>query len=189
MIKTDIRKIITNKRNILNKSWVNKQSIKIHRRLISTKEFKESNIIMFYITKDNEVDTKLSIELALRLKKTVLAPCVDKKNCRLNLGAIEDLKNDLTTGRYDILEPRKRNIGVKKIDLIITPGIAFDTNGNRLGRGKAYYDKFFKNIKHVHRIGLAFDFQILKNVPIHNHDIPMDKIITEKRTIKSKRCK
>lgn len=184
MTKQEIRKRILEKRNNLNKQWIVNKSRKIHRRLVSTKEFQKAGTIMFYITKDNEVETKSMIELALRKRKTVCAPCTDKINRKLHPAIIKDLKRDLVKGNYDILEPRKKASRPKKIDLVITPGIAFDANGHRLGRGKAYYDRFLERLKNIPKIGLAFDFQIVDKLPVDNHDIPVDKVITEKRIIK-----
>ena len=184
MNKQEIRKTLLRKRNKLPKSWVISQSKKIHQRLAVTKEFQKAETIMFYITKDNEVETKSMVELALRLRKTVCAPCVDKINHKLHPAIIKDQKKDLIVGSYNIFEPRKQAKRPKKIDLVILPGIAFDVNGHRLGRGKAYYDRFLKNLEDIPKIGLAFDFQILNKLPVDTHDISMDKVITEKKTIK-----
>ena len=184
MNKQEIRKILLGERSNLTKSWVISQSKKIHRRLVSTKEFQKAKTIMFYITKNNEVETKSMVELALRRRKTVCAPCVDRINHKLHPAIIKDQKKDLMVGTYNILEPRKKTKRPKKIDLVILPGIAFDVNGHRLGWGKAYYDRFLKNLGYIHKIGLAFDFQILNKLPVDIHDISMDKVITEKRIIK-----
>lgn len=183
MTKQEIRKKILAKRNNLSKTWAIKLSKKIHKRLIATKEFRRAKTIMFYMAKDNEVETKSAIELALRRRKTVCTPCTDKINHRLHPAIIKDLERDLVEGSFGILQPRKKAARPKKIDLIITPGVAFDINGYRLGRGKAYYDKFFEEMGNTPRIGLAFEFQIVRKLPVDNHDIPMDKVITEKRII------
>jgi 5-formyltetrahydrofolate cyclo-ligase len=66
---------------------------------------------------------------------------------------------------------------MSKIDLVIAPGIAFDKNKSRLGRGKGYYDRFFIN-KRIVKIGVGFDFQLLESIPVNQFDIKMDKIIT-----------
>jgi 5-formyltetrahydrofolate cyclo-ligase len=67
---------------------------------------------------------------------------------------------------------------LKKIDLVIAPAVGFDKSLNRLGRGKGYYDSFFKKLSvHTKKIGLAFRFQILNNLPTSSFDQPVDKII------------
>ena len=95
--------------------------------------------------------------------------------------------DDLKISSYGILEPKKdkiKNISSDKIDLIIVPGVAFDLKGNRMGHGKGYYDRFLNLVKST-SIGLAFEFQIIENIPVESHDKPIDMIITEKRIIKS----
>ncbi|MBT3865198.1 5-formyltetrahydrofolate cyclo-ligase [Candidatus Peregrinibacteria bacterium] len=69
-------------------------------------------------------------------------------------------------------------------DLIVTPGIAFDTNGNRIGYGKGYFDRLFPNLStDCIKIALAYDFQIVENIPAERHDQKVDLILTEKRKI------
>ena len=70
------------------------------------------------------------------------------------------------------------------IDVIIVPGLAFDQSGNRLGFGSGYYDKFLNSQSIEYKIALAFDFQVVDKIDIIEHDVPMDLIITENRTIK-----
>jgi len=71
-----------------------------------------------------------------------------------------------------------------KIDLIIVPGIAFDKNGNRLGYGLGFYDRFLCSLKEVATIvALAYDFQVLDEIPNDHHDVPVDTIITESKII------
>lgn len=175
-----------NKRKRLNTHWVQKQSKRIHQRLIKTKEFRQAKTIMFYLAKGNEVATAASIELALKRKKQVCAPWTNKKRKTICSIGIRNIQNDLCPGNYGILEPRKKGkrvINPKKIDLIIVPGTAFDLARNRLGRGLAYYDRFLAQAGKRIKIGLAFDFQIIPRLPTQRHDIALDKIITERRII------
>ncbi|GAH31629.1 unnamed protein product, partial [marine sediment metagenome] len=72
------------------------------------------------------------------------------------------------------------------IDLIIIPGVAFDLSGNRIGRGFGYYDNFLRKIHNSTKIiALAFEMQIVKKIPNDKNDIPVNKIITEKKVINS----
>jgi len=80
---------------------------------------------------------------------------------------------------FGILEPEGESFTeLQDIDLIIVPGVAFDKNNNRLGRGKAYYDKLL-NYVNCHKYGVCFDFQLVPNVPADQHDVKMDKVITD----------
>ena len=81
--------------------------------------------------------------------------------------------DDLEPGSYGILEPNSekiRKISTEKIDLIIVPGIGFDSKGNRIGHGKGYYDNLLKNSKKAIHIGLAFEKQIVIKIPVEYHD-------------------
>jgi 5-formyltetrahydrofolate cyclo-ligase len=81
---------------------------------------------------------------------------------------------------------KTKNLTKKKIDLILTPGIAFDIHGNRVGYGRGYYDKFISKMKNSIKIGIAYDFQIIKQIKEEDYDIPMNFIISEKRKINCK---
>ena len=88
-------------------------------------------------------------------------------------------KNDLKEGiAYHIMEPvgEKYN-DYKNIDVAVVPGMSFDDNGNRLGRGKGYYDRFLKQIPQAYKIGICFNFQKVKAVPTEETDIKMDEVI------------
>ncbi|MDA3778950.1 MAG: 5-formyltetrahydrofolate cyclo-ligase, partial [Bacteroidales bacterium] len=79
-----------------------------------------------------------------------------------------------------ILEPIGETFtDYNSIDIIVVPGVAFDDNMNRLGRGKAYYDKLLHNCK-AKKIGICFNFQIINKVPVDKHDITMDLVISDK---------
>jgi 5-formyltetrahydrofolate cyclo-ligase len=94
----------------------------------------------------------------------------------------KDFPKNLTIGPYDIRQPKEEfshPISLADIDLVIVPGVAFDSKCNRLGRGKGYYDRFLKTLpKDTPSIGLAFDFQIVENLPHSSLDLPVKKIIT-----------
>ncbi len=79
-----------------------------------------------------------------------------------------------------------KEISIDELDLIIVPGVGYDEQGNRIGHGKGYYDNLLKNSIAL-TIGLAFEFQIIKKIPIEKHDVTINKILTEERIIVSKR--
>lgn len=97
---------------------------------------------------------------------------------------IRDVIDDLEKGTFDVREPREacKQIGENEIDLVIIPGIAFDENGNRIGFGKGYYDRFLKKNKKAFRVALAYDYQVLRGVPTTKSDERVDAIITESAT-------
>lgn len=86
--------------------------------------------------------------------------------------------------KFKILEPTsKKIIDQDNIDVAIIPGVAFDIEKNRMGRGKGYYDKFLKDKKFL-KVGICFDYQLLDKIPVEVNDIKMDEIISEKRWIR-----
>ncbi|MEI7595740.1 MAG: 5-formyltetrahydrofolate cyclo-ligase [Bacteroidota bacterium] len=136
--------------------------------------FKSSKCILIYWALPDEVQTQQFIQKWADKKQFIL-PVVN--------GEILDFKEysgveNLNAGEsYGILEP-KGNIfeNIDNIDLVIVPGIAFDRHGNRLGRGKGFYDKFLNNTK-TYKLGICFDFQFFDEVPYEKHDIRMNEVI------------
>lgn len=89
---------------------------------------------------------------------------------------------DLQTGSYNISEPNGKAVTPDTIDVMVIPGMAFDTDLNRLGRGKGFYDRLLSST-HAIKIGICYDFQLIKHIPTDQHDIKMDIIITPNRII------
>ena len=179
-MKESIKKNILEARNSLSPNQIKEKSRVIKRNLLDMEQFQNAGVIHCYISKGSEVFTHY---LMSELGKTWIIPCLQNnslKSCKF------DGFQDLRKGNFGILEPKKIEIfPEEKIELVIVPGIAFDTRGYRLGYGKGYYDRFLKNLNAI-KIGLAYDFQIVNNVPEEKHDVKVDGIITEKRII---RCK
>jgi len=189
-MKDEVRKKLINLRKNLSKEEVLEKSCKIRDRLFKMKDFKQASTILFYVSYNNEVYTHDMIKFCISNKKNVVVPIADKKNNKLILSKLENW-DDLSIGSYNILEPKKekmKEISVDEIDLIIVPGVGFDEKGHRIGHGKGYYDSLLKNVKSP-TIGLAFEFQIIKNIPFEKHDVPVDKIVTEKRIIFCKKSR
>ena len=150
----------------------------IKKRLFRTKVFREAKIIMFYVALDGEVNTEEMIKEAQELGKMVTVP-VCKKN-RVSLRpCVYDAHARLTRGLYGVYEPvSKEFIRLRDLDLVVVPGLAFDKKGNRLGRGKGYYDRLLKKLSpKASSIGLAFSSQILSFVPTTKHDVSVARVI------------
>ena len=183
-MKDNIRKELKKIRNSLSKEYVLDKSKIIERYLFELKEFKKSSTVLFYVSYNNEVFTHDMIKRCLG-EKEIVVPISNTKNETLILSKLENWE-DLVKGPYGILEPKKIiEISLNKIDLIIVPGVSFDEKGNRLGHGKGYYDKLLQKTN-AKKIGLAFECQIVNQIPTDENDIPVDMIITEKRIINCK---
>ncbi len=135
--------------------------------------FRRAGTVCLYSSLADEVDTH---ELIERYKKTkrILLPTVKGDVIELH----EYGKQDSTkTGDFGISESTGALFtDYDSIELVIVPGMAFDSKGNRLGRGKGYYDKFLSQTK-ARKVGLCFDFQMVDSVPTLPHDIRMDEVI------------
>ena len=149
----------------------------IHNQIRKMPKFLESKIIFAYVSMSMEVDTKKIIQFALKNRKKVFVPRVNLKKKKMDIIQINSLK-ELRKGTYNILEPCGRKCGRNKFDIILIPGLGFDKKNNRLGRGGGYFDKFLRNAKGL-KIGLCYKEQLFKHVPITQHDIKMDVIISD----------
>ena len=152
---------------------------------------------MFYLSRDDEVDTRLMIKEALDMGKCVVVPVTNFKEgtiipprfvfLRKQGGIIPsqvslNYKEELEPGPFGILQPKAecfRPVNYEDLDLIIVPGVAFDQKGNRLGRGKGCYDRFLSRLpKKIPKIGLALRFQLLEKIPTTSHDFPLTRVIS-----------
>lgn len=187
--KEKIRRIIYKKRCSLSSKEIEKKSRIIVESLKNTLEFANSKNVMFYVATRSEVQTEEIIKKSLLMCKNVSVPIILNGSNNLNPSILIDFDKELKKRKKGILEPEEKYIRVfspEKLDLIILPGIAFDYKGNRIGRGMGYYDRFLKKINSSAKtIALAFEIQIVNNIPINKNDISVHKIITEKRVIET----
>jgi 5-formyltetrahydrofolate cyclo-ligase len=184
-MKETIRRDALKLRKAMSPSEVATKSMLIKSRLSQLDVFHDAQTILFYLSYDNEVNTHDLVKSDLSSGKTVVVPKTDIKKKKIILSKL-DSWDDLKEGSYHILEPKKEKIheiDFHDIDIIIVPGVAFDLKGNRLGHGKGYYDKLLFTAKDKLKIGLAFENQIVDQIPTEKHDVLMDKIVTEKRII------
>jgi 5-formyltetrahydrofolate cyclo-ligase len=179
MSKELIRKETKKKIKSLDKKERSKKSSVIQEKLFILDLFKKANTVMFYFSTEDEVDTERMISEACGMGKRVALPKIVGDKIQPSLYKEGD---KLKKGPYGIYEPddkTSRPISEREIDLIVVPGVAFDKRGNRLGRGKGYYDRFLKTAPSTaYTVGIAFDFQVVDNLPTDSQDIPVRKLIT-----------
>lgn len=159
-----------------------KKSLRIIQTLLRKSFYKKASVIVTYVSLPAEVDTKRLIKTALKQGKRVYVPCVHRRSKTMTMAPILDFEKDLVPGAYGILEPKKRlQIHQKdaSFDIIFAPGLGFDREGRRLGRGAGYFDRFLKQHTKALKVGLAFREQIVKRVPTLAHDQQMDCVITD----------
>ena len=185
--KSEIRRSTFARRDALSKDKRSKQSAAIMKRLFGFANFLEARIVLFYMSYSSEVDTEPMVRKALELEKIVALPLVDSKKKEIVPFRIENLDRDLRPGYRGIREPipqRCKQIPVQYINLAIIPGVAFDERGGRIGHGMGIYDRFIPRLDITTRkVALAFECQIVPQIPMESHDRYTDIIITEKRII------
>lgn len=171
--KNEIRSAIKALKKQHSKEELQAQSDIIMRKLEQHPDFIKAKKIMLYSSLPDEVQTQDFIEKWRNQKQIILPTVVGDDIIPVELTP----DTGFAVGDFNILEPQ--NVAYTgDFDLIVVPGVAFDRQGNRLGRGKGYYDRFLCQHRATKKIGLCFDFQLVDNVPVEENDIPMDEIIS-----------
>lgn len=133
--------------------------------------------LLLYHALPDEVPTQELMDQLIAEGKTVVLPKVisdTDMELRRYTG-----RQDLQQGAFGILEPTGELFtDYDSIDVAIIPGMAFDRDGHRLGRGKGYYDRFLSRVPYLYKIGLCYDWQIVDHVPTDEHDVQMDEVVT-----------
>lgn len=165
-------------------------SILITERLLSIDCIKKADTIMLYLDFNNEVKTDKLVQNLISMGKRVVSPISVKETRELLPYEIKDLNSNIKISDYGIREPDPQTsqyIDPKEIDVVIVPAIAFDKNGFRLGYGAGFYDRFLITLRDdAITVGVAFELQVFDEIPIEDHDVKLDYIITENRTINPK---
>jgi 5-formyltetrahydrofolate cyclo-ligase len=185
--KSEIRRSTVARRDALSKKQRAEKSAAIMKRLFEFANFLESKIVLFYLSHKSEVDTEPMIHKALALEKIIALPLIDGEKREIIPLKIDNLDRDTQPGYRGIREPisrRCKQIPVQQVNLAIIPGIAFDERGGRIGYGTGFYDRFIPNLDITTRkVALAFECQIVLQIPMEPHDRYTDIIITEKRIV------
>ncbi len=187
MQKQEIRKTMKELKSRLTKEEQKVYSSIIADRLLKLPEYRQCGQIFCYVSFNQEVITTTLIEKALFQQQKVAVPKITGKG--MQFFYIRSLK-DLEPGILGIPEPVTEEEAlpdITKDNLILVPGLAFDPHGIRIGYGKGYYDNFFRKYGNLSlvKIALAYDFQVLPELPEEEHDIRVDQIITQRGIIKS----
>ena len=173
MEKKELRAHIKALKKQHSKEQLLEQSEKILSKLECHPNFVIANKVMLYSALPDEVQTQAFLE-KWHLKKTIILPTVVGDD----IIPVEYGKDtNFAVGDFNILEPQNEPY-TGLFDLIIVPGVAFDRHGNRLGRGKGYYDRFLCQHLDVKRIGICFDFQLVDEIPTEPFDIKMDEVLS-----------
>jgi 5-formyltetrahydrofolate cyclo-ligase len=180
--KQQIRKVISERKKTQTENLFLDYSSKLFIHLESLPVFQNAKTILLYHSLKDEVRTHAFIE-KWKNEKILILPVVNGEN--LILKEYND-SSKLLTGAYGIQEPTGELFSdYNKIDLAIIPGVSFDKVGNRLGRGKGYYDRLLPKIK-AFKIGICFSFQLSEDIPTEPHDTKMNLVVTENGILNEK---
>ena len=168
-----IRERIKKKKQQLTDNEKEIEAANVFEKIEALPEFINAHNIMIYWSMPDELPTHNFI-IRWSKKKTMLLPVVKGEDMLIKPFST---KEELKQGSLGICEPDTQKEYLNSIDLVIVPGVAFDRDKSRLGRGKGYYDRYFIN-KRIVKIGVCFDFQLLESIPIDSFDIKMDKVVT-----------
>lgn len=169
-----------------NKQNFEKWSKLICQNIINSEFYQKAQIVYAYMALPDEVDLSVLIDDALCKNKTVYVPKVVPNSNKMIF--FDYSKCQFENGSFGILEPKTKNIDEEKIAgdqtaIFLVPGRVFGEDGERIGRGKGFYDIYLSNFlktqkKSVLVAGVCFPIQIGKQVPTTEHDIKMDQIFT-----------
>ena len=179
--KAETRKMLKTARAKLPEATRLNYSNSITEQILKLDEIKNARIIFIYISYATEVHTHGLIKALLAAGKTLAVP----KIVDSDFMEAESFSSweDLVPGELGILTPGNSKPCSGPFDVAITPGLGFTLSGHRMGFGRGYYDKWFAQNKVRHKIALAYEVQLVEDIPIEDTDVPMEKIVTEKRVI------
>ncbi len=185
--KKELRQQMIRQRKSLSPLELKERSREIFQRLQGLEAYKNATKLMTYVPFQEEIHTTLVIEDFLEQNRQVFIPVTRPKEKKIIISELLDLKKDLETGHFGVMEPKPyafRPKNPQTLDLVIVPGLAFTKSGYRIGYGGGYYDRFLPTLKqNPVTIALALDFQIVDSLPLNQYDVPVDMIVTEDQVI------
>jgi 5-formyltetrahydrofolate cyclo-ligase len=180
--KQNLRAVLSEARSSLSAECARALSMRVQQRLLATSAYLTATKVVLYAPLGREVETALIAADAIRSRRQLFYPIVDRNRRRITLGAVSNL-GELRSGAFGILEPPA--IGALEPDrlgdaLVCVPGIAFTPAAARLGRGGGYYDRMLAALPaEAATAGLSYSFQLIDRLPEQTYDRRLDLIVTE----------
>ena len=172
-------------RMAMTPAQVRAKSAAVIGRLNEAGNLATARAILVYVSRGNEIETHGLIRDLLAQGREVAVPAFDADEKTYFASMVLDFENDLEEAKMRILEPRPyklRRAEMDRFDVFLIPGLAFDRQGHRLGRGMGYFDAMLAGAVGT-KIALAYDYQVIDEVPVKPHDVHMDFLVTETRVI------
>lgn len=150
-------------------------------------QLQSAHTILFFAPLPDELDVWLLLQKLLPDKKICALPAFDEAVQFYSARRVKNLETDIFTGKFGVSEPllECQEIPLDRFDLVLVPGVAFDLHGNRLGRGRGFYDRILAAASGI-KCGVAHDFQLLENIPAETHDAKVNFIFTPTRCVRGK---
>lgn len=182
MNKRQIRTEILERRNMLTAEEREKAEVTILKSLSTLSEFENANTIASFVSFRNEIEMQTINQSILSSGKKLVLPLIDMTLKTMHFHQVDNLES-LVKNSYGILEPNPEEhpqVPFEDIELVLTPGVAFDLFGYRLGYGGGFYDRFFTSLKKaIPSIGIAFECQVVSKLPTDAYDQKIQKLLTE----------
>ena len=180
--KAALRKQIRGALQIISPATRNAMSAQIRDRLKEQAVWKNAGSVLFFAPRPDELDLWPLLEEALAGGKIVALPRFNPAGKNYVACRVQNLRSEIAPGEFGIREPAARCAGIPldRLDLILVPGVAFDWHGHRLGRGKGFYDRLLAGTRGV-KCGIAFDEQMVNEVPAGPSDVRMNFTMTPVR--------
>ena len=174
MDKKSIRDEVKSRRKVLSKDYILEYSNSLWDYLYTMKEYKNSEVVMSYMSFNNEIDTEKLNRGIIKDGKMLLLPRVEADG---TMSAVP-FSGKFKISKFGVSEPVGEAYN-GRIDLVIVPGLGFDKFGSRVGYGKGYYDRFFTIHNEPIKIAPAFEFQIFDVVETHENDVKINGLLTK----------
>lgn len=177
MNKTELRASMRARRAALSQQEQREAAQAVYEQLMAFELYQRANVVMAYMACRGELSLEAVIGDALARGKTLLLPRCEAAGV-MTARRIRTM-DDLAPGAYGLLEPKEECAVAmpQEIDLILVPGVAFDHDGNRLGQGGGYYDRFLGK-SGARRVGVCYTFALMEQMTCETHDIAVDDVIT-----------
>ncbi len=178
MEKSEIRRQIKNLRMMLSEAEKERAAEDAFARLEQTAAFLMADSVLMYHSLPDELPTRRFLK-KWGARKHFYLPRVNG----VNLQVLPYDESRLELGAFHIEEPTGNDmVDPESLELVVVPAVAYDRKGNRLGRGKGFYDRLLGSIRAA-KVGIGYHFQLIDEIPVEPHDVPMDMVITPEETV------
>lgn len=180
--KRELRKRMTSIRNVIPEAAHAERSARACERVCALAEFAAARYVAGYVAFRKELDPEQALARAAELGKVVLLPRVTEDGLAFHEHAPA---RALVENDWGLLEPPEDapRVEIADIDFMLVPALALDLRGFRIGYGKSFYDRVLPQLARGRAVGLAYDFQLLAEVPNEAHDMPVQIVVTDLRTV------